>query len=446
MITKFNFKDRAIKSYAIRKLTPKECFRLMGVRDGVIAVMQSTVAQVKKMCGKWRFPKHNDDSQMAVSASQQYKQAGNSIVVDVLRDIYSNLIYPPAPKRKAQMSMFDVFFAEDVLPGLPPKPYWDGDEFCIITTFSGYDSQLMAADALKEIHPQFRWTCEGWSDIDKYACQMHDIVFPQFADKAMGDITKIDWHAVKERLNGREVDLFTYSSPCQDISQAGKQMGLKEGSGSRSALLWNVADAIEVLRPKYLLQENVAALVSEKFMPDFKLWLKKLESLGYVNKWALINAKDHNCPQNRLRVFCLSMRKDCAFEYQFPDSVPLTKCLEDVLEDEVDERFFLKDKDVDKFLKANDKDDAVFVEFDIPPTHEDAMFLKTWCEGAVAQQSAWDTMSPTELEKYIRECSPRFYEIHHHWKHHGFNRKAWKWNDIDLFKERFKENMKKPYE
>lgn len=66
---------------------------------------------------------------------------------------------------------------------------------------------------------------------------MHNLVFPQFADCALGDITKIDWHAVKRSLQGREVDLFTYSSPCQDISQAGKQMGLQEGSDTRSALL-----------------------------------------------------------------------------------------------------------------------------------------------------------------------------------------------------------------
>ena len=136
----------------------------------------------------------------------------------------------------------------------------------------------MAADALKEDHPEFRWTCVGWSDIDKYACQMHDLVFPQFADKALGDITKIDWHKVKESLRGREVDLFTYSSPCQDISQAGKQMGLKEGSETRSALLWRVADVVEVLKPKYLLQENVAALVSEKFMPDFQKWPSAISS------------------------------------------------------------------------------------------------------------------------------------------------------------------------
>ena len=164
---------------------------------------------------------------------------------------------------------------------------------------------------------------------------------------------------------GQEIDLFTYSSPCQDISQAGKQMGLKEGSDTRSALLWRVADAVEVLRPKYLLQENVAALVSEKFMPDFQKWLDKLSSLGYVSRWSRLNAKDYGVPQNRDRVFCLSMRKDVAFDYQFPAPIPLKRKLEDVLQEEVDTRFFLKDEAVSKFLHANDKDTCVFHQFEI---------------------------------------------------------------------------------
>lgn len=409
MITKFNFKDKTIKSYAIRKLTPLECFRLMGVRDAVIHIMQSTIGKAKA----WLKGLKGKDEDMVISASQQYKQAGNSIIVDVLKYIYEQLWYPKPVKPKEQFDMFDSLFPEDTLPSYPqgydPQKYWlpdgspvasvsdvttvpsasplaspDGvptpasEEKIILTTFSGYDSQLMAADALKEDHPDFRWTCAGWSDIDKYACQMHNLIFPQFADKALGDITKIDWHKLKGELGSKEIDLFTYSSPCQDISQAGKQMGLKEGSGSRSALLWNVADAVEILRPKFLLQENVAALVSEKFMPDFQLWLKKLESLGYVNRWALLNGKDYGVPQNRLRVFCLSMRKDVAFDYQFPEPFILEKRLEDILEEEVDEKYFLKDDAVSKFLKVNDNDSAVFVQFSLPPTHEDAMFLKTY--------------------------------------------------------------------
>lgn len=396
MITKLNFTDRTIKSYAIRKLTPKECFRLMGVRDNVISTMQSSNAQAAERVPNWKGKGKAED--MAISASQQYKQAGNSIVVDVLAHIYEQLFYPKPNKRKyKQLSLFSD--AGDYLPDMPKNLANSDKEKIFLTTFSGYDSQLMAADLLKSWHPDFRWTCVGWSDIDKYACQMHNLVFPQFADCALGDITKIDWHKVNEKLNRgcNEVDLFTYSSPCQDISQAGKQMGLKEGSDTRSALLWHVAKAVEVLRPKYLLQENVAALVSRKFMPDFQKWLDKLSSLGYVSRWARLNAKNYGVPQNRDRVFCLSMREDVAFDYQFPEPFELKTRLEDVLEGEVAERYFLKDDAVSKFLKANDSDNALFVEFDLPPTHEAAMFLKTWLTLWMQAADGWE-MTSTSLQ------------------------------------------------
>lgn len=388
MITKLNFTDRTIKSYAIRKLTPKECFRLMGVRDNVIGTMQSSNAQAAERLPDWKGKGKPED--MAISASQQYKQAGNSIVVDVLAHIYEQLFYPapPKPRPGEQLSLFDDL--EDSLPALPSTAAKANKEKIFLTTFSGYDSQLMAADVLREWHPDFRWTCVGWSDIDKYACQMHNLVFPQFADCALGDITKIDWHEVKSSLEGREVDLFTYSSPCQDISQAGKQMGLQEGSDTRSALLWRVADAVEVLRPKYLLQENVAALVSQKFMPDFQKWLDKLSSLGYVSRWARLNAKNYGVPQNRDRVFCLSMRRDVAFDYQFPEPFELLTRLEDVLEEEVSDRYFLKDDAVNKFLKANDSDNALFMQFDLPPTHEAAMFLKTVLQIFMERHDGWN--------------------------------------------------------
>ena len=153
----------------------------------------------------------------------------------------------------------------------------------------------------------------------------------------------------------------------------------------------------------------MAALVSEKFMPDFQKWLAKLESMGYVNRWARLNAKDYGVPQNRDRVFCLSMRRDVAFDYQFPEPFALERKLEDVLEEEVAERYFLKDDAVGKFLKANDTDTAVFTEFSIPPTHEDAMFLKTWLTPKV--ENAWQ-MSPTALQGYLDGLKQSFYDDH----------------------------------
>lgn len=434
MITKLNFTDRTIKSYAIRKLTPKECFRLMGVRDNVISTMQSSNAQAAERLPDWKSKGKPED--MAISASQQYKQAGNSICIDVLAYLYQNLFYPvpPKPRSGEQLSLFDDL--EDTLPALPPTAADKNEEKIFLTTFSGYDSQLMAADLLKSWRPDFHWTCVGWSDIDKYACQMHDLVFPQFADCALGDITKIDWHEVKCSLEGREVDLFTYSSPCQDISQAGKQMGLKEGSDTRSALLWHVAKAVEVLRPKYLLQENVAALVSQKFMPDFQKWLDKLSSLGYVSKWSRLNAKNYGVPQNRDRVFCLSMRKDVAFDYQFPEPFELLTRLEDVLEEEVADRYFLKDDAVNKFLKANDSDNALFLQFDLPPTHEAAMFLKTWLTLWMQAADGWK-MTSTSLQLALYSAKQKMEQSYSVFMDKGVAALC------DEFQRLFKENMER---
>lgn len=437
MITKLNFTDRTIKSYAIRKLTPKECFRLMGVRDNVIGTMQSSNAQAAERLPDWKGKGKPED--MAISASQQYKQAGNSICIDVLAYLYQNLFYPapPKPRPGKQLTLFDDL--EDSLPALPPTAADKNEEKIFLTTFSGYDSQLMAADVLREWHPDFRWTCKGWSDIDKYACQMHNLVFPQFADCALGDITKIYWHEVKNSLEGREVDLFTYSSPCQDISQAGKQMGLQEGSDTRSALLWRVADAVEVLRPKYLLQENVAALVSQKFMPDFQKWLDKLSSLGYVSRWARLNAKNYGVPQNRDRVFCLSMRRDVAFDYQFPEPFSLRTRLEDVLEEEVSDRYFLKDDAVSKFLKANDSDNALIVQFDLPPTHEAAMFLKTVLQIFMERHDGWNKGIEWN-EKVINGHRPAIALLYEMFKENPKKLDAEYWRD---FYKMFKENMER---
>lgn len=89
----------------------------------------------------------------------------------------------------------------------------------VFTAFSGYDSQCVALDRLSKEHPGFAYELVGWSEIDKNAIKAHDALFPQYAGRNYGDISKIDWSQVPD------FDLFTYSSPCQDFSQAGKQAG-----------------------------------------------------------------------------------------------------------------------------------------------------------------------------------------------------------------------------
>lgn len=128
----------------------------------------------------------------------------------------------------------------------------------VFTSFSGYDSQCLA---LRGIGIPFELV--GWSEIDSYAIQAHNAIFPEWADRNYGDISKIDWSNVPD------FDFLTYSSPCQDFSNAGFQKGGIEGSGTRSSLLWEVKRAVLAKQPDFLMMENVKALVSQKFLPTF---------------------------------------------------------------------------------------------------------------------------------------------------------------------------------
>ena len=216
----------------------------------------------------------------------------------------------------------------------------------VFTAFSGYDSQCMALDRLG-----IDYELIAWSEIDKYAIQAHNAVYPQYADRNYGDICKIDWENVPD------FDLFTYSFPCQDISNAGLQRGLKEGSGTRSGLLWECRKAIDIKRPKYLLMENVKALTSEKFLPYLQKWLLFLESMGYSNFTKVLNSKDYGVPQNRERVFCVSIFGD--ERYYFPKPFKLEKRLKDVLESDVDGSYYLSKKLIDYVFSDGGKNNDI---------------------------------------------------------------------------------------
>lgn len=211
----------------------------------------------------------------------------------------------------------------------------------VFTAFSGYDSQCMALDRIG-----IPYELVGWSEIDKYAIQAHDAVYLQYAQRNYGDISKIDWVSVPN------FDLFTYSFPCTDISNAGLQKGLSEGSGTRSGLLWECRKAIEAKMPKYLLMENVKALLSKKFKPEFYKWRDYLTSLGYESYTKIINATECGVPQNRERVFMVSILSEHQ-PFHFPAPFPLEKRLKDVLEEDVDRKYFLSDKAIVRLLKHN---------------------------------------------------------------------------------------------
>lgn len=206
--------------------------------------------------------------------------------------------------------------------------------------FSGIGAQVAAFKRLN-----IPYKVIGISEIDKYAIQSYEAI--NGSVRNYGDITQI------ERLD--YADLWTYSFPCQDLSVAGKQRGISEET--RSGLLLHVERLLteSVLygnQPKYLLLENVKALVSKKFMPDFQCWLDKLEQLGYNNYWQVLNAKDYGIPQNRERVFVVSIRKDVDTKgYKFPSPVPLKLRLKDMLEPWVDKKYYLSADKIEKFLQ-----------------------------------------------------------------------------------------------
>lgn len=201
----------------------------------------------------------------------------------------------------------------------------------VFTAFSGYDSQCIALD-----RAGIEYDLVGWSEIDKYAIMAHDAIYPQYKDRNYGDITKIDWNDVPD------FDLFTYSSPCQDFSKAGNLRGGQEGSGTRSSLLWTCKEAIRIKRPKYCLLENVENLVSKRFYPLFHQWEQLLAEMCYKNTWSVVNAMECGIPQNRKRVFLVSIL-DPDSNFRFPAKQGRVRPLEDFLEDDeaVDEKYYI---------------------------------------------------------------------------------------------------------
>lgn len=216
----------------------------------------------------------------------------------------------------------------------------------ILELFGGYGSQALA---LENLGIDFT---SDLCEIDKYAIQAYNQLHGETHN--WGDICNIDETQLPY------YDLITYSSPCQDFSVAGKQAGGDKGSGTRSSLLWECERIIQAVKPKYLLMENVKNLVGKKHIHNFTEWLRTLEEMGYENHWQVLNAKDYGVPQNRERVFVVSILG--GGQYQFPEPIPLTKRLKDVLEPVVDEKYYLSDKLIQGFLHRQETNNNGFAK------------------------------------------------------------------------------------
>lgn len=181
-------------------------------------------------------------------------------------------------------------------------------------------------------------------------------------------VTNVKGKDLEIRDTDRFTYLLTYSFPCQDLSQAGLLKGMEKGSGTRSGLLWEIErilDECEEL-PQILLMENVPQVIGEKNRDAFRDWFCKLESLGYKNYYTIMNGKDYEIPQNRERCFMVSCLGD--YYYDFPDTKPLKLRLKDMLEAEVDEKYYLSNKTVEMFVKHTEKKQAQGCGFKFEPT------------------------------------------------------------------------------
>ena len=233
-------------------------------------------------------------------------------------------------------------------------------------------------------------------EIDKYAVKSFNAIHNTNFEPQ--DICKWD--------KDIEVDLIMHGSPCQDFSLAGKQAGGDDGSGTRSSLMYETIRIVKKLKPKYVIWENVKNLLSKKHRHNFDAYLETMEQLGYTNYYQVLNAKDYGIPQNRERVFTVSILGNGNYEfpkgventnkiiehnpkgrhqqdfiqdedglcrcipagthgstphllktlvrnYEFPPKQELKLKLKDMLEDEVDEKYYLSDEMVDKIKASN---------------------------------------------------------------------------------------------
>lgn len=221
----------------------------------------------------------------------------------------------------------------------------------VIELFGGIGAMT---EALKRLGIDFKVV--DYVEIDKYACASYNAI--NGTDFKPQDVCEWD--------KDIECDLIMHGSPCQDFSLAGMQKGGDKGSGTRSSLMWETVRIVNKLKPKYVVWENVKNVISEAHWHNFEKYLNTMASMGYANAWQVMNAKDYGVPQNRERVFVVSVLNgktiyeafnlfgdtEKKLDFEFPKPFPLTKKLKDVLEDDVDEKYFLTDELVESFQKS----------------------------------------------------------------------------------------------
>ena len=237
-----------------------------------------------------------------------------------------------------QISMFDLISA----------PVKVTKTIRLIELFAGYGSQAMALKRIGAKFEHYRVV-----EFDKYAIASYNAVHG--TDFPPMDITKVHAGDLNICDTGKYCYFMTYSFPCTDLSVAGKQAGMKKGSGTRSGLLWEVERILCEIKesggelPQILFMENVPQVHADANMADFQKWIDFLSGLGYANYWQDLNAKDYGVAQNRNRCFMFSFLGE--YNYHFPQPTPSTKRIRDYLEESVDSRFYVSNKALKGFAE-----------------------------------------------------------------------------------------------
>lgn len=225
----------------------------------------------------------------------------------------------------------------------------------LIELFAGYGSQAMALERIGANFEHYRVV-----EFDKPAIKSYNAVHgTDFPDLDIRDVHGEDLEIMDR---DKYTYLMTYSFPCTDISQAGQMRGFEEGSGTRSALLWEVKRILEELKeihslPDILLMENVVAIHSEENKPHLRKWTDFLERIGYTSYMQDLNASDYGVPQNRDRTFILSTLGE--YNYKFPVEIDLETCIEDYFEELTDEmalKLIVKSKKAKELLVSLDEE------------------------------------------------------------------------------------------
>lgn len=203
----------------------------------------------------------------------------------------------------------------------------------LLSLFSGIGAFERALENLS-----IPFTISAFCEINPYASKAYSILHQISESANLRDVAMADG----SRFHGL-IDMVTYGFPCQDISIAGKKAGFfdEEGNATRSGLFFDALRIIREAKPVVAIAENVKHLTSIKMEKEFTTVIRSLETIGYNNYWRILNAKDYGLPQNRERVFIVSIRKDTDNSFLFPEPEPLNLRMKDFLDSNVDESYFL---------------------------------------------------------------------------------------------------------